>query len=412
LAIFLILFYAVWLTIVIVYTVAFAILLSAPAGSRSESENEFFPTVSLVIPTYNEGQIIGQKLENILELDYPRDKLDVLVVDSASSDDTKDTVRRFANRTHGLVNINLIEQPSRQGKSSAINEALRSSSAEVFALTDADVVVRPDALKRLVKRLAQGTTGAASGVEVPVGGRGLLFQIESGYRSVYTAVRMAEASLDTPFMCESEFSVYAKDSIQLLKPGCMCDDLELTVMVRSHNRKGAYVLGVPFFEQEANRLRPKLLHKYRRSMANQHGIVRNRRVLLDKTFGKYGTLIFPFEFFVNVISPLLVVAASGLFIGSILASPFDAPIEALVVLLSGVPSLLLLRQLTRKHLTPEILKDQRRLSWLLGTVAFFGFQLVLAVSLVRLGLWGPKLQWSQISETRVPIQNEIQIQSK
>ncbi|OLC62986.1 hypothetical protein AUH73_03265 [archaeon 13_1_40CM_4_53_4] len=177
-AILLILFYAVWLTIVIVYTVAFAILLSAPAGSRSESENEFFPTVSLVIPTYNEGQIIGRKLENILELDYPRDKLDVLVVDSASSDDTKDTVRRFANRTHELVNINLIEQPSRQGKSSAINEALRSSSAEVFALTDADVVVRPDALKRLVKRLAQGTTGAASGVEVPVGGRGLLFQIE------------------------------------------------------------------------------------------------------------------------------------------------------------------------------------------------------------------------------------------
>src|SRR5439155_6635515 len=233
---------AVWLTIAIVYTVAFAILLSAPAGSRSESENEFFPTVSLVIPTYNEGQIIGRKLENILELDYPRDKLDVLVVDSASSDDTKDTVRRFANRSHELVNINLIEQPSRQGKSSAINEALRSSrssSAEVFALTDADVVVRPDALKRLVKRLAQGTTGAASGVEVPVGGRGLLFQIESGYRIVYTAVRMAEASLDTPLMCESEFSVYAKDSIQLLKPGCMCNDLELTVMVRSHNRKGA-----------------------------------------------------------------------------------------------------------------------------------------------------------------------------
>src|SRR6266516_6630991 len=113
-----ILFYTVWLCTVAIYTVALARLLLTSRREDSETNIERYPTVSLIVPTYNEGQIIGRKLENILQLDYPRDKLNVLVVDSASTDDTREVVRRFANRTHGLVNINLIEQPSRQGKSS------------------------------------------------------------------------------------------------------------------------------------------------------------------------------------------------------------------------------------------------------------------------------------------------------
>ncbi len=407
-----ILFYTLWLCTVAVYTIALARLVLSSPREDSETDINRYPTVSLVVPTYNEGRIIGRKLENILQLDYPRDKLNVLVVDSASTDDTREVVRRLSQGNEGKASIKLLEQPSRQGKSSAINEALRGSVSEIFALTDADVLVPPEALKQLVKHLSKEKIGAVSGVEIPIGGSGFLSQVEVGYRSVYTAVRMAEASLDTPFMCESEFSIFTRDSLEPLKPGCMCDDLELTVMMRSRDRRGVYAIDAPFFEREASSLKPKLLHKYRRSMANQHGIIRNRRALFNRTLGKYGTMIFPFEFFVNLVSPLLLVAAFALFIGTTLVSPSALPTESIFAVASGIPALLITRRLTRKYTSPEILKAQRTLTWLLGTVSFLGFQIFLTASLIHLAVRGPKLQWAQISETRAPAQDEIRIESK
>lgn len=406
------LFSYLWLIIVIVYTVALAILVTTKTRIETGGKHDDFPSVSLVVPTYNEARIINRKMENILQLDYPKDKLGVLVVDSGSTDGTRETVRAFARNNEERLNVILLEQPNRQGKSAAINEALHYSNAEVFALTDADTVVRPHALKALVHHLTDLSVGAASGVEVPVGGQNLLFQVEVGYRSIYTAVRMAEAAVDTPFMCESEFSAFSRDSLEPLRPGCMCDDLELTVTLRSHGRRGVYALGVPFFEQEASVFKPKLRHKYRRGMANQHGIIRSRRVLFNKIFGRYGSVVFPFEFFVHILSPFMLLAAFALFIGSIFTAPFDLPMEVVFAVVAGVPALVLLRKLTRKYVSTEISDTQRPLSWLLGAISFVCFQMVLAVSLAHLALRGPKLQWSQISETRSPVQSVIQIPSR
>jgi cellulose synthase/poly-beta-1,6-N-acetylglucosamine synthase-like glycosyltransferase len=406
------LLYALWFLTVIIYTVIIALLLLTPARHPTQSGDGFYPTVSLVVPTYNEAQIIGRKLENILQLDYPKEKLDVLVVDSASSDDTGDIVRRFASTNAGSMHVRLIEQSVRQGKSSAINEAQLNSNSDIFALTDADVVVQPQSLKNLIRQLGEDGIGAASGVEVPVGGVSTLSNIETGYRVVYTAVRMAEASLDTPFMCESEFSVFKRRSLEPLRPGCMCDDLELTAMMRSKGVKAVYAIDAPFFEQEATSLRSKLLHKYRRGMANQHGIIRNRGALFNRKYGKYGTIVFPFEFFVHILSPLLLFTMLGLFLGTLFLSPPTAAVQAIIMVLSGVPAILLLRQLSLKYPSAEISKSQNRLSWLLGTLSFLAFQIVLAASLVQLAVRGPELKWSQISETRTPIRTEIKVESR
>ena len=390
---------------------AFAILVSKHHPYPPQNDMEYFPTVSLVIPTFNEAVVITRKLENVLQLDYPRDKLEVIVIDGGSTDSTAETVRRFADINKGNLKIILKQQHTRSGKSAAIGESLRYSEAEVFALTDADVIVRPDALSRLVKHLREARVAGVSGVEVPVGAGNVMSSIEAGYRIIYTAIRVSEATLDTPFMCESEFSAFARDSLEPLKPGSMCDDLELTVMIRSHNKRAVYALDAPFFEREASSFGPKLLHKYRRGMANQHGIVRNRRVLFNGGFGRYGTIVFPFEFFVHIVSPLLVVAAGVLFIGSILFSISQVPVEVIVAVVSSLPGLLLLRRLSRKYSGSEIPQTQGTVSWLLGAMAFLGFQIVLAVSLVRLALLGPKLRWSQIAETRTPMEMKIEVAS-
>ena len=217
----------------VVYTLGLSTLLLGAKEYRAEPRGKLNPTVALVIPTYNEAAVIPRKLENIRQLDYPRDKLQIVIVDSASTDDTISLVKRFVADNAGNLACTLLEQPVRMGKSEAINEALRHVDAEILILTDADVTFPSGSLYEIVAGFQDPRIGAVSGVEVPVGGDDMMGGVEGDYRRIYTAIRMAEASVDTPFMCESEFSAYRRELLQPLRPGTMCDDIELTVGVRS-----------------------------------------------------------------------------------------------------------------------------------------------------------------------------------
>jgi len=164
----------------------------------------------------------------------------------------------FAGEHKREINLVLIEQPARLGKSEAINEALRSVRSEIMVLTDADVTFPPGSVRKLVESFDGSGIGAVSGVEVPVGGSSFLAEIEADYRRIYTAIRMAEAQTDTPFMCESELSAYKRELLEPLRPGVVCDDVELTVAVRSKGFKAVYASDILFFFSEVIQRRPKL----------------------------------------------------------------------------------------------------------------------------------------------------------
>ncbi len=385
------------------YTIGLLVLFLNARGYKPHVDTSFLPTVSLVIPTYNEASVIGRKLENVLQLAYPRDRVEVIVVDSASTDDTRGIVRSFAVRHQGELGVRLVEQSVRMGKTEALNEALRQAKSEIFALTDADVTFPPDSLKKLVANLEDPSIGAVSGVEVPIGAGSAAHSIEADYRRIYTAIRMAEASTDTPFMCESELSAYRRAILEPLRSGGMCDDIELTVAVRSKGYKSKYDLYSPFFESEAGTLVSKLKHKFRRGMANQHALIRNANVLFNRAFGRYGSVVYPFEFFVHIVSPVLMGVVFCLFVASVALSPFSALVAVGIALALAVPSLAIVRQLMSMYSNQDISRLEGSGSWILGALAFLAFQGVLLASLVRLAVKGPQVKWEQAAGTRTPI---------
>ena len=389
--------------IIIVFTIALAFLHRGSNRPRTSTSSGYTPSVSIVIPTYNEASIILHKLENVVLLDYPRDQVEVIVVDSASTDGTQSLVQRFAEEHSREIRTVLIEQPARMGKSAAINEALRYVRSEIIVLTDADVTFRPGSIRTLVENFDRKGVGAVSGVEVPVGGKSFLSGIEGDYRRIYTSIRLAEAETDAPFMCESELSAYRKDILSPLPQGTVCDDVELTVMVRSRGHMALYASDVSFFENEAGSFGPKLSHKLRRGMNNQHALLQNSRVFFNQSFGRYGTIVFPFEFFVHIISPILLVLAGISLIGLAVAAPFSSLVAILVTVMASIPSFLILNSILTKYGQTEVAKLQGTRSWVLGAAVFLGFQFVLLVGLVKLGLRGPQTNWQQIPGTRVPI---------
>ena len=116
------------------------------------------PSVEAVVVAHNEGKTIANKIKNLLTLDYPEDRLTILVVSDASSDETCDIVRKIDNSR-----VRLMHFDEKSSKAACLNRAIASSSAEVLLLTDCRQELAEDVLLRLVAPLADPTVAAASG---------------------------------------------------------------------------------------------------------------------------------------------------------------------------------------------------------------------------------------------------------
>jgi cellulose synthase/poly-beta-1,6-N-acetylglucosamine synthase-like glycosyltransferase len=130
----------------------------------SARESAGWPTVTVSVPVYNAHSSISATLESLLGLDYPRDRLQILVISDASTDGTDDLVRRFSNR-----GVELLRLPERRGKTAAENAALAASRGEILVNVDSTIIVPQRSLKKLVRVFDDPTIGVASGRDVSVG---------------------------------------------------------------------------------------------------------------------------------------------------------------------------------------------------------------------------------------------------
>ncbi|HVM18189.1 MAG TPA: glycosyltransferase family 2 protein [Gaiellaceae bacterium] len=117
---------------------------------RPVRRGEIEPTVSLVVAAHDEEAVIERRLENLLALDYPPDKVEVVVASDASSDRTDELVEAVAARE---PRVRLLAVP-RGGKVAAQNRAVRQTAGEILAFSDANATWAPDALRKLVRNFA------------------------------------------------------------------------------------------------------------------------------------------------------------------------------------------------------------------------------------------------------------------
>ena len=125
---------------------------------REKPEPDYEPTLSVLIAAYNEQANIGRKIEQTLALDYPADKIEILVLSDGSSDRTDEIVRNYPDPRVRLVRI-----PERHGKTHAQNEGVRAAKGEVLIFSDATTVYHPMALRYLASNYRDPKVGAASG---------------------------------------------------------------------------------------------------------------------------------------------------------------------------------------------------------------------------------------------------------
>ncbi len=140
-----------------------------------------WPHVTMVIAAYNEASCILEKMENTLQLDYPRQKLHVMVVTDGSTDETPDLVRRFDW-------VRTFHRPERKGKIHAVNRVMAEVDTPIVIFSDANSFLNSLALKNLVRHYQDPNVGGVSGEKrimkkqednAPGAGEGLYWKYES-----------------------------------------------------------------------------------------------------------------------------------------------------------------------------------------------------------------------------------------
>jgi cellulose synthase/poly-beta-1,6-N-acetylglucosamine synthase-like glycosyltransferase len=147
------------------------------------------PLVTVLIPAYNEVEVIGDTVANKLAQDYPQDKLQILVISDGSEDGTDDVVKSFADR-----GVELLRRGPREGKAAALNEAVTKARGEFVVFSDANSIFGPDTIRRLIENFADPTIGYVTGNlsfvtragSVSGGGNNAYMKYENLVRSIET----------------------------------------------------------------------------------------------------------------------------------------------------------------------------------------------------------------------------------
>ncbi len=221
---------AYWASLVTVaYTYAgypATVLLLSKVWHKPIAKARIQPSVSVILAARNEAKCIGPKIENLLSLDYPSDKLQIIVTSDGSTDGTDRIVESFASRGVLLVRL---DKPN--GKASAINEAVRCATGEVLLFCDARQVVDPQAISALVSCLADPSVGSVSGELDMDNAKG-----PGAYWKYEKAIRYAESRMDSVPGVTGALHAIRRDLFRPIPRDLILDDMftPLQIMLKGH----------------------------------------------------------------------------------------------------------------------------------------------------------------------------------
>lgn len=238
---------------ILIYLLAF--LVSRKAGYPSAT-----PAVTLLISAYHEEKVIGGKLENCLSLDYPREKLQILVAVDGSEDKTAEIVRSFSDR-----GVELSWSPERQGKISAINKAMKLVCHEIVVFSDANNHYLPDTIKEMVKPFSDPCVGAVSGNKT-VGfkeGNVQVGQAENLYWRYESFIKEKESHLGCCIGVAGELLAIRRDLFVPPPPRIINDDFYIAMQVMKQGYNVAYAPKAHSVEVASANSQDELIRKAR-----------------------------------------------------------------------------------------------------------------------------------------------------
>jgi cellulose synthase/poly-beta-1,6-N-acetylglucosamine synthase-like glycosyltransferase len=242
--------------------------LLARAFGREPRRADVTPSVSLLIPAYNEAAHMDARLRNTLSLDYPRERLEVVVASDGSTDATNAIVERYRDR-----GIRLIALPSNIGKTAMLSQVVPQLRGEIIVFSDASSELAPDALRTLVRAFADPAVGCVCGLyrlEAPVDLRG---EGEGLYWKYETFIKRQESRLHSILGAHGAFYGIRASLFRPLSGSMINDDYLIPMRIVAQGYRAVYEPRAVAMEREAASVEGEFARRRRIAAGNCQQIV-------------------------------------------------------------------------------------------------------------------------------------------
>ncbi len=225
--------------------------------AKPVQRSEFLPFISVIVPAYNEAGIIADKLRSIQNSDYPENRIEVIVAEDGSSDDTAHQVLASGN---GRVILD--HSPQRAGKMTALNRAVQRSHGDILVFTDANALLWPGTLRALLSNFADHSVGLAGGRKL-LYGESLLENSEGLYWRYEGHIKTLESRIGSTPAASGELIAIRREIFRPQKGSTINDDFQLVIDTIRSGRRVVYDPSAVTVEKGSELLRDEYGRKSR-----------------------------------------------------------------------------------------------------------------------------------------------------
>jgi len=284
----------VWLAFFVsLYILTFWLLAFFEKGIFRDSRRlKNFPFVTIAIPAYNEEKSIVETLESVLNLKYPKNKYEIIVIDDGSTDKTSAIVRSYLNKNK---NLRLLIQ-NNSGKGAALNKALKLSKGEFFVCLDADSTVHKDALRKMLPHfddLSVAVVLPLMKIKSPNTALQKLQWCEYLLNFFYKSLMSV---LDCVHVAPGPFSVYRKSILEEVKgfaENNLTEDFEVSLKIQKKHYKLLQLLDAEVYTKAPVTFKAFCKQRNRWYKGTLLNLFDYRSMIFNKKYGDFGILQLP-----------------------------------------------------------------------------------------------------------------------
>lgn len=282
-------------------------------GNPKNKDHSYQPFVSIIVPTYNEEKVIKKRIENLFDLNYPKDRYEIIVVDSGSTDSTVQIVEDIIKRHNGSKpSLKILKEDKRKGKASALNLGKRCARGDVILVADANSIFDRNVLKELIPHFKDPKIGAVSGRYSVLHIEDDLPKSEGFYWELEHVMFSGESVIDSISTVIGTISAWRKDLVQFSSE-TVTEDLDMAIRIIRAGYKIKYEPKAIVYEPAATTVEDQIKQRRRTSLGTIQNIFRHLDYFVPPR-DLYSFLIFPSHKALAMLSPFILLTIPILYI--------------------------------------------------------------------------------------------------
>jgi poly-beta-1,6-N-acetyl-D-glucosamine synthase len=242
-----------------------------PGAQGEYNHIDGFPYITVIIAAYNEGKTIKDKILNCLELDYPSDKIEILIGSDGSTDDTDNICEQFEK-------IKFIRIDPRQGKANVLNTLVPLAKGDIILFSDANTILEPDSLKKMVRHFSDLSIGSVCGRLILKSEKQNLESFERVYWQYESMIKEMESRLYSAIGANGGIYAIRKSLYSKIPRDTIIDDFFISLNVLEQGKRVRFEKDAIAYECVSENLIDEFWRKVRIGAGNLQTLIRKAKM--------------------------------------------------------------------------------------------------------------------------------------